>query len=99
MGYEETAETSDEITREIARRTLAGAQRIFPDLHALTERDIKNAWSGRVSYTLDDYPFVERSLDGRLTTLPRPPTTATLWPSRSVNWLAISRLMPSWTAW
>ena len=72
MGYEETADTSPTITAQVARRTLAEAKRIFPDLHALGENDIKSAWSGRVYYTLDDYPFVERSLDGRLTTFAAP---------------------------
>jgi glycine/D-amino acid oxidase-like deaminating enzyme len=71
-GYEETAETSEEVTRHVALRTLAEAQRIFPDLRALGERDIKSAWTGRVYYTLDDYPFVERVLDGRLTTFAAP---------------------------
>jgi gamma-glutamylputrescine oxidase len=72
MGYEETAETSEKITRHVARRTLKEAQRIFPELRALNESDIKAAWSGRVYYTLDDYPFVERALDGRLTTFAAP---------------------------
>jgi glycine/D-amino acid oxidase-like deaminating enzyme len=72
IGYEETAETSETITRDVARRTLAEAQRIFPDLGSLTETDIKSAWSGRVYYTLDDYPFVERTRDGRLTTFAAP---------------------------
>jgi gamma-glutamylputrescine oxidase len=72
MGYEETAETSQTITAQVARRTLAEAKTIFPDLHALGEKDIKSAWSGRVYYTLDDYPFVERSLDGHLTTFAAP---------------------------
>jgi len=72
MGYEETAETSPKITREVGRRTLAEAQRIFPDLEALTQRDIKSAWSGRVYYTLDDYPFVERTFDQRLITFAAP---------------------------
>jgi gamma-glutamylputrescine oxidase len=72
IGYEETAETSQRITQEVARRTLAEAQRIFPDLRRLSERDIKSAWSGRVYYTLDDYPFVEHTLDGRLTTFAAP---------------------------
>jgi gamma-glutamylputrescine oxidase len=72
MGYEETAATSEGITQEVARRTLKEAQKIFPDLCALTERDIQSAWSGRVYYTLDDYPFVESTLDGRLTTFAAP---------------------------
>jgi gamma-glutamylputrescine oxidase len=72
MGYEETAETSDEITGQVARRTLAEAQRIFPDLCSLGEQDIKSAWAGRVYYTVDDYPFVERTMDGRLTTFAAP---------------------------
>jgi glycine/D-amino acid oxidase-like deaminating enzyme len=70
--HEETAETSDEITRQVARRTLVEALRIFPDLRVLGERDIKSAWAGRVYYTLDDYPFVERLMDGRLTTFAAP---------------------------
>ena len=41
MGYEETAETSDEITRQVAHRTLWEALRLFPDLRVLGERDIK----------------------------------------------------------
>ena len=72
MGYEETAETSAEITRQVARLTLEEGQRIFPELRALAESDIENAWCGRVYYTLDDYPFVERTLDGRLTTFAAP---------------------------
>jgi glycine/D-amino acid oxidase-like deaminating enzyme len=72
LGYEETAETSERITQQVARRTLAEAKRIFPDLDAIGEKDIKSAWSGRVYYTLDDYPFVERALDGRLTTFAAP---------------------------
>ncbi|MGZ3310278.1 MAG: NAD(P)/FAD-dependent oxidoreductase, partial [Xanthobacteraceae bacterium] len=32
MGYEETPETSPEITREVARRTLAEGKRVFPAL-------------------------------------------------------------------
>ena len=72
MGYEETPETSEKITRQVARRTLAEAQRIFPELRAFGEGNIKSAWSGRVYYTLDDYPFVERALEGRLTTFAAP---------------------------
>jgi gamma-glutamylputrescine oxidase len=72
IGYEETAESSERITRLVARRTLAEAKRIFAELGAIREKDIKSAWSGRVYYTLDDYPFVERSLDGRLTTFAAP---------------------------
>jgi gamma-glutamylputrescine oxidase len=72
MGYEETAETSEKITRKIARRTLAEAQRIFPELRVLGVRDIKSAWSGRVYFTLDDYPFVVRAFDGRGTTFAAP---------------------------
>jgi glycine/D-amino acid oxidase-like deaminating enzyme len=72
VGYEETAETSETITRQVARRTLAEARRIFPDLRGLGEGHIKSAWSGRVYYTLDDYPFVERALEGRLTTFAAP---------------------------
>ena len=72
MGYEETAETSERIYATGGPRTLAEAKRIFPELDALRENDIKSAWSGRVYYTLDDYPFVERSLGGRLTTFAAP---------------------------
>jgi len=72
MGYEETAESSETITRKVARRTLTEAKRIFPELRTIADNDIKSAWSGRVYYTLDDYPFVERSLDGRLTTFAAP---------------------------
>ena len=64
IGYEETAETSPEIMRDVARRTLEEGKRVFPALRSLGERDIKNAWSGRVYYTLDDYPFVERRHGG-----------------------------------
>jgi len=72
IGYEETAETSEKLTRRVGLRTLKEAQRIFPDLRTLGERDIKAAWSGRVYYTLDDYPFVERALGGQLTTFAAP---------------------------
>jgi len=48
MGYEETAETSKRITRQVACRTLAEAKRIFPELVKVGENDIKSAWSGRV---------------------------------------------------
>jgi glycine/D-amino acid oxidase-like deaminating enzyme len=57
MGYEEAAETSPEIMHGIARRTLEEGQKVFPALRTLTEHDIKNAWSGAIYYTLDDYPF------------------------------------------
>jgi len=72
IGYEETAETSERLTRCVGLRTLKEAQRIFPDLRTLGEEDIKAAWSGRVYYTLDDYPFVERALGGQLTTFAAP---------------------------
>ena len=72
MGYEETAETSPEIIRDVARRTLEEGKRVFPALRSLGERDIKNAWSGRVYYTLDDYPFVERGHGGRVITFAAP---------------------------
>src|SRR5215475_603915 len=72
MGYEETAETSPEIIRDVARRTLEEGKRVFPALRSLGERDIKNAWSGRVYYTLDDYPFVERRHGGRVITFAAP---------------------------
>ena len=72
MGYEETAETSPEITRAVARRTLEEGKRVFPALRALEERDIRSAWSGRVYYTLDDYPFVERRHGGRVVTFAAP---------------------------
>lgn len=52
--------------RRVARRTLAEAKRIFPEVIKVGESDIRSAWSGRVYYTPDDYPFVERSLGGRL---------------------------------
>jgi gamma-glutamylputrescine oxidase len=72
MGYEETAETSPEITRDVARRTLREGQRVFPALRTVTEHDIRNAWSGAIYYTLDDYPFVERRHGGRLITFAAP---------------------------
>src|SRR5262249_45458877 len=72
MGYEETPRSSQQITRQVARRTLAEARRIFPELRAFGESNIKSAWSGRVYYTLHDYPFVERALEGRLTTFAAP---------------------------
>jgi gamma-glutamylputrescine oxidase len=72
MGYEETAETSPEITRHIARRTLEEGQRVFPALRTLAEHDIKRAWSGAIYYTLDDYPFVERRHGGRVITFAAP---------------------------
>jgi gamma-glutamylputrescine oxidase len=72
MGYEETPDTSPEITRAVARRTLAEGKCVFPALRGLSERDIKSAWSGRVYYTLDDYPFVERRHNGRLITFVAP---------------------------
>lgn len=72
MGLEETPETSPEITQDVARRTLAEGQRVFPALRGLTEHDIRSAWSGRVFYTLDDYPFVERRHGGRVVTFAAP---------------------------
>jgi glycine/D-amino acid oxidase-like deaminating enzyme len=72
MGFEETAETSPETTQHIARRTLEEGQRIFPALRTLSERDIRNAWSGAIYYTLDDYPFVERRHGGRVITFAAP---------------------------
>src|SRR6267378_6871359 len=72
MGHEETAETSPEITRAVARRTLAEGKRVFPALRALADHDIRSAWSGRVFYTLDDYPFVERRHAGRVITFAAP---------------------------
>jgi glycine/D-amino acid oxidase-like deaminating enzyme len=72
MGFEETAETSAEITQAVARRTLDEGKRIFPTLRTLEERDIRNAWSGAVYYTLDDYPFVERRHGGRMITFAAP---------------------------
>jgi glycine/D-amino acid oxidase-like deaminating enzyme len=72
MGYEETAETAPEITHPIARRTLEEGQRIFPALRALTENAIRNAWSGAIYYTLDDYPFVELRHGGRVITFAAP---------------------------
>jgi glycine/D-amino acid oxidase-like deaminating enzyme len=72
MGYEETAERSPEITRRIGQRTLEEGQRIFPALRGLRENDLKNAWSGAIHYTLDDYPFVERRQGGRVITFAAP---------------------------
>jgi glycine/D-amino acid oxidase-like deaminating enzyme len=72
MGYEETAETSPEITREVAQRTLQEGQRVFPALRALAAHDIKRAWAGTIYYTLDDYPFVERRHGGRVITFAAP---------------------------
>lgn len=72
MGYVETAESSPEITREVAGQTLEEAKRVFPALDVLGERDIASAWSGRVFYTSDDYPFVERRHSGRVTTFAAP---------------------------
>src|SRR5262249_49581684 len=72
IGYEETAETSPDILRDVARRTLEEGKRIFPALRSLGERDIKSAWPGRVYYTLDDYPFVERGHGGRVITFAAP---------------------------
>jgi gamma-glutamylputrescine oxidase len=72
MGYEETAETSPEITRRIARRTLEEGQRVFLALRTLAEHDIRSAWSGAIYYTLDDYPFVERRHGGRVITFAAP---------------------------
>jgi gamma-glutamylputrescine oxidase len=72
MGYEETAETSPGIMRDVARRTLEESKRVFPALRSLGARDIKSAWSGRVYYTLDDYPFVERRHGGRVITFAAP---------------------------
>jgi gamma-glutamylputrescine oxidase len=72
MGYEETAETSPDIMRAVARRTLEEGKRVFPALAAMGEHDIKSAWSGRVYYTLDDYPFVERRHGGRVVTFAAP---------------------------
>ena len=72
MGYEETAETSPEITHGVARRTLEEGQKVFPALRTLTEHDIRDAWSGAIYYTLDDYPFVERRHGGRVITFAAP---------------------------
>jgi gamma-glutamylputrescine oxidase len=72
MGYEETPETSPEILRAVARRTLEEGKRVFPALAAMGESDIKSAWAGRVYYTLDDYPFVERRHGGRVITFAAP---------------------------
>ena len=41
-------------------------------MRALGEHEIKSAWSGRVFYTSDDYPFVERRHDGRVITFAAP---------------------------
>jgi hypothetical protein len=72
MGYEETAETSPEIMRAVARRTLDEGKRVFPALENMEEGDIRSAWSGRVYFTLDDYPFVERRHGGRVITFAAP---------------------------
>ena len=72
IGYEETPEASLEITREVARRTIAEGARVFPGLGHLTEHDIASAWSGRVYYTLDDYPFLERVHRGRVISFAAP---------------------------
>jgi glycine/D-amino acid oxidase-like deaminating enzyme len=72
MGFEETAETSPEITQQIARRTLKEGHKIFPALRTLLERDIRKAWSAAIYYTLDDYPFVERRHGGRMITFAAP---------------------------
>jgi glycine/D-amino acid oxidase-like deaminating enzyme len=72
MGYEETAETSPEIMRAVARRTLDEGKRVFPALKGMDEPDIRSAWSGRVYFTLDDYPFVERRHGGRVITFAAP---------------------------
>jgi glycine/D-amino acid oxidase-like deaminating enzyme len=72
MGYEETAETSPEIMQEVARKTLAEGKRVFPELRIMSEREIRSAWSGRIYYTLDDYPFVERLHGGRVITFAAP---------------------------
>jgi gamma-glutamylputrescine oxidase len=72
IGYEETAETSPEIMRAVARRTLEEGKRVFPALADIKEHDIKSAWAGRVYYTLDDYPFVERRHGGRVVTFAAP---------------------------
>jgi hypothetical protein len=45
---------------------------VFPALVTLGERDISSAWCGRVFYTLDDYPFVERRHGGRVVTFAAP---------------------------
>src|SRR4029453_5092285 len=73
MGYEETAETSPEIMQAVARRTLDEGKRGFPALKDMDELDIRSAWSGRVYFTLDDYPFVERRPGGPAITFPAPP--------------------------
>lgn len=72
MGYEELAETSPEIVEAIARRTLDEGKRIFPELRGLQQADIKSAWAGRVYYTLDDYPLLERRHGGRLISFAAP---------------------------
>ena len=72
MGYEEMAETSPEIMRAVAPRTLDEGKRVFPALTDMDECDIRSAWSGRVYFTLDDYPFVERRHGGRVITFAAP---------------------------
>jgi gamma-glutamylputrescine oxidase len=72
VGYEETAETSPEIVQDVARRTLEEGKRVFPALRAATADAIRSAWSGRVFYTLDDYPFLERRHGGKVITFAAP---------------------------
>jgi len=72
MGFEESAETSPEILEAVAHRTLAEGKRIFPSLRDLDAHDIRSAWSGRVYYTLDDYPLVERRHGGSVVTFAAP---------------------------
>lgn len=72
MGYEETAETSPEILKTVARRTLDEGKRIFPALRMLDEHDIKRAWSGRIYYTSDDYPLLDRRHTGRVISFAAP---------------------------
>jgi gamma-glutamylputrescine oxidase len=72
VGYDESAENSQEITRRIASSTFDQAKRVFPALRGLGEEHIKGAWCGAIYYTLDDYPFLERSHGGRVITFAAP---------------------------
>ena len=95
MGYEEMAETSPEIMRAVAPRTLDEGKRVFPALTDMDECDIRSAWSGRVYFTLDDYPFVERRHGGRVITFAARPITATRWRCASASSSATSpRIRP-----
>ena len=72
MGYEESAEASATLTHQVAYRTLEEGQRIFPELRGTQTSDIKSAWSGRVYCTIDNYPFVDRTVEGHVVTFGAP---------------------------